>query len=103
MSALAPIEARIARRFVTQATGLGYRISVRDDYTGEGEIVVRRSRDIGVIMAALGSTGGDTLTLFDTDDRRLGSLVLIWGNGEDVISDHTDNEEMNALAEQAMD
>ena len=93
-------ERRTATRLVAAALAAGYTVSV---YDGE-EYTVKRSRESKKILEALASTEMDTLVIRDSAGERVGSLVLIWGNdetGEELIADHTDNPEIEALANAA--
>jgi hypothetical protein len=95
-------EKTIAKKLVEITIEQGYTISVFD---GE-EYAVRRSRDAEVIMNALGSTDHDTLTIRKPEqlakDTPVGSILLIWGNHRDLISDYTDNADTNALVARTM-
>lgn len=94
----AEIEMRIARRIVREALKAGYNVSVVD---GE-ELVVERSTKQRAIMAALRTTDYDYLHINQIDDgRRIGFVMLVWGEGEDVVADHSDTMAMNALMERA--
>lgn len=86
-------EARIARKIVRDALANGWTVSVND---GE-DWVVKRSTDSRAILAALCSTDSDTLLLRDAAGDCIGRIMLVWGNDEDVISDHSDNEAMSAF------
>lgn len=46
----------------------------------------------------LASTGSDWLTVYEGGER-IGAIWLIWGNGEDLISDYSDTPELNAIVE----
>lgn len=72
-----------------------FKISVGD---GE-EFVVKRSMDFDTIIAGLGHTEMNDLILRDANNNRIGSITLIWGNGVDVISDHTDIPVINQIVE----
>ena len=87
-----PSEKLIAVKIVDDALAAGYTISV---YDGEA-YPVKRSADADTILGAMASTEMDTL-VFRKDGERIGSVVLIYGNGHDLISDYTDNEAMEAL------
>lgn len=87
------VEKKIARKLVKIILAKGYEICVHE---GE-DWAIRKSAEVNKIMAALASTGEDTIIVRTVDGRRLGSIMLIWGNGEDLISDNTDNEDMNAI------
>lgn len=83
----------IARKVIRKALAKGYNISVMDgdDYP------VKRSTSFKVINEALASTDSDSLIIRDASANRIGFILLIWGNGEDVVSDHTDKPEINEL------
>jgi hypothetical protein len=89
-------ERRTATRLVAAALAAGYTVSV---YDGE-EYTVKRSRKSKEILEALATTGEDVLVIRDSAGERLGVLSLIWGNdpsGDELISDHSDNDAMDAL------
>lgn len=77
-------EYKIARRLVEKATDEGYTVTVDDG----GAIALERSSDVNAIMAALGTSGIDHVTFYTPMGRRTGTVMLIWGNGTDLISDY---------------
>jgi hypothetical protein len=78
-------ERRICAAVVRRALAAGYFVSVSD-----GELVtLRKSRDEAAIFDAMATTDADNLNIHRADGVRLGSVVLIYGNGEDVISDYS--------------
>lgn len=82
-------ERHIAAHIIASALDLGYTVGVFD---GE-EFPVKRSTDAGVIAAAMASTDADNLVIrHATDGKLVGRVVLIWGNGRDLISDYVDND-----------
>ena len=83
-------EARIARKIVKDALANGWTISVND---GE-EWTVKNSTDSRTILEAMCSTDSDVLRLRDAAGEAIGNIWLVWGNDEDLISDHTDSEAM---------
>lgn len=83
---------RIAKGIVQAALDKGYAISV---YDGE-ETTVKQSTDRKAVLDAMATTNDDRLT-FWLGDQRIGTAWLIYENDEDVLSDWSDNEEMNAL------
>lgn len=83
-------EARIARKIVKDALANGWTVSVND---GE-EWTVKNSTDSRTILDAMCSTDSDVLRLRDAAGEAIGNIWLVWGNDEDVISDHTDSETM---------
>jgi len=94
-----PGERGVATRLVRAALNAGLTVSV---YDGE-EWTVGNSRKERAILAALASTGEDTLR-FRRNGENVGSVYLIWGNeesGECLISDHTDNDAMQRLYDAA--
>lgn len=80
-------ERRIVRRLVAAMLRAGYSVSVCD---GEAW-PLKRSRDESAILDALASTESDTLRMRDAAGAAVGSVVLIWGNGCDILSDWSDN------------
>lgn len=80
----------IVSGIVRRALAKGYTVSVNDDAFGGGEWTVKRSRDLAEIIDALATTGGDLLKMHDAAGKFLGVVSLIYGNGEDVISDCSD-------------
>ena len=66
----------------------GYSVSVFD---GE-EWPLKRSTNRAAILAAMGSTEGDTLRIYDENGDRIGTFWLVYGNGPgELVSDHTDS------------
>lgn len=85
---MSPVERDIVERLVKRLLDAGHELGVND---GE-ETTVKRSHDPQVIINALATTDYDRLIVYD-----FGSILLVWGNEEDLISDHTDDPELNAL------
>ena len=82
------VERLIARRFIVEALGAGYLITVND---GE-ENVLTRSDDHHAVLAAMFTT--DDNWLFVTRGTECGWVRFIYGNhGYDVIHDYTTNLE----------
>lgn len=86
-------EKMIATALVTKALNIGYVISV---YDGE-EFPIKRCALKTEIIDALASTECDVLHFRDGDGNKVGCVALIYGNGRDLISDHSDNPAINAL------
>ncbi len=86
-------ERRIASKLVERILAKGYVISV---FEGE-QWCLSRSSDKAHIFAALASTDSDTLRIRTVDGAPVGSIVLIWGNEDDLISDASDSEEIEEL------
>ena len=89
------IEQPIARRLVSNALLKGYTVSVND---GE-EWTVKRSTHKPTIVGAMFSTDSDTLRFRRSDGSPVGSVILIYGNGEDVIADYSANPDIEHLVE----
>lgn len=86
------IERKIVERLLDDALAQNLTVSV---YDGEVYALVR-SYDKSAIFDAMFTTETDTLVLW-SGNHRLGSVTLIYGNGRDVIADHSDNEFINKL------
>lgn len=78
------IEKKIATAIVEKALAQGWTVSVFDGE--EWALKISSSKD--AIMGALASTGEDRLRLRDAGGENMGSIYLVWGNGEDLVSDH---------------
>lgn len=91
-----PTERRIVTRLISAAMRKGYTASVND---GE-EWTVRKSTDLQTILTALATTDRDTVS-FRANGKHIGSILLIWGNDEDVISDSSDTDEINTIVAEA--
>lgn len=92
-----------ARKLVRNILDRGYTISVND---GE-EWTVVDSLDEALIMGALGTTGEDVIKMKDPlDYKTLGMFYLVYGNdpnGEEVISDFTDNSLCDTIWREVLD
>ena len=92
-------EANIARKLVKLALERGYSVSVND---GE-EWTLHHSRKLQTILDAMATTDCDVLQLTEYPNPRgdiVGWVWLVWGNGEDLISDITDTEAMEEFCEE---
>lgn len=90
-------EHRIVSQLLSTALPLGYTVSVFD---GE-EWTLRNSQDPGAIIQALATTEIDLLSFRDASGALIGWVQLIWGNGEDLISDCSANDLTDALCRAA--
>lgn len=79
------IEMRIARKCVREFRKRGFNLGVWD---GE-ETTVKDHDGEDAIMKALRTTDMDRLLIY-AEGQRIGSVLLVWGNGRDVISDWVD-------------
>ena len=76
-------EQKIARRLVRHLLKCGYELAVDD---GE-EITTPCTTDADTILAALATTGMDRIHCY-VNGQQKSWVLLIWCNGEDLISDH---------------
>lgn len=93
------VEQRIVGNLIRKALTQGLLVSVFD---GE-EWPLKRSADIDQITEQVAATDITTLRFFRTvEDKqvRVGDVLLVHGNEDDVIGDHTDNEIMEELCRQ---
>ncbi len=91
------IENEIATALVDAALAAGYTLSVHDGV----EVALAKSSDRPAILGAMASTDEDTLILW-RNNQRIGGIWLIYGNGSELISDHTDNADVEALVAQVL-
>lgn len=90
-------ERMIATRLVTDILAAGHVVSVFD---GEA-FAIKRSADKAAILATLASTDCDNLWVRNAEGELVGTILLIWGNGTDLISDCSDNPATLALCKGA--
>ena len=90
------VEKNIAVQLVRQILRQGFTISVFDSE----EMALVDSRDEAEILEAMCTTDDDRLYVGGTE--RIGSFWLIYGNGEDLISDYSWNASV-ATSKQIMD
>lgn len=94
MEHVSPIERKIIGKLLDDAASLSLSVSV---YDGE-EWALKRSVDRAAIEAEIGATDETTLLFRHAETaERVGHVLLIHGNHEDVISDCSDNEAIAAL------
>lgn len=90
------IELKIAARLVAEALLAGYMLSVWDSE----DWAIKCSTDAAAIVSVMRATDIDTVVLRRVESReRVGSIVLIYGNGIDVISDYSDKPEIENLVD----
>lgn len=86
-------ERKIAQKLVQAILDRGYSVTVWEG----GDFAIKRSRDADAVMQALESTDHDIVRAVNDAGEVVGRVMLIWGNGDDLISDHTDNAVTNDL------
>lgn len=93
-------EAAVARRLVRKALEAGYTVSVND---GE-EWTVKKSTNRDEILAALATTGEDSIRIRNAEGEKIGTLYLVYqdGPGDELIADFTDNPATDLLYRQAI-
>ena len=88
------IEKKIVGLILNSAYSSGYTCRL---YDGESW-VTDKNATIKEIMYYLMTTDEETLVIYDESGKRVGSIFLVYGNnGYDVITDHTDNIEINDI------
>jgi hypothetical protein len=105
LQALPHDERQIITALLDAADAAGLRVSV---YDGE-EWAVVSSDNRALLSLNIGTTDATTLRFRDPKRRdadgnllTIGSVFLVHGNGRDVIADHSDNAETEALVAPAM-
>lgn len=89
-------ERAVLNRLIRAALAANYSVTVWD---GEA-YAIRRSTDFNAIVAECGqSDEGDLLTFRHADSgERVGSVLLVWGNGaEELIADYRDDQATGLL------
>jgi len=92
-----PEEQQIAKKLVRAILSRGYSISVYDS----AEFNCGDVTDFDEVLSNL-ATSGDDRVYFRNDKTRgyTGWFWLIWGNGEDVLTDYVDNVVCNQIVEE---
>lgn len=86
-------ERPIIEALIRRVLDKGYTISVFD-----GNVcALGKSKDFEAITAEVNATDITEFLIRDSDARKIGWVIFIHGNDEDVIHDHTDNPEMEEL------
>ena len=94
------VERTIAKRLIRTILEAGYDVRIHE---GEDWAMDKRSNDPKTIFDNMASTDEDRVYFYSTSERKeqLGWIWLIYGNGEDLISDYSDNELTNDLVAKA--
>lgn len=86
------IERKIAKALVDTLLEAGLELQVHDGW----ETTTPVTADKTMILNALCTADSDTLRVFK-EGSRIGGVLLVWGNEEDLISDYTDTPVLNDL------
>jgi hypothetical protein len=87
-------EMKVIERLVEELLIAGYRLSVND---GE-EITLAKSTDKAAILKAMRTTDEDYLLVHFADNRRIGTIYLVYGNMPwEVVNDYSDSVSVNGL------
>lgn len=93
-----PVERRITRKLVEAIfSEPGRSVTVSNGVGRTGLILNAKG-----VYKHLASTGSDWITVYDRGEQA-GSVLLIWGNEEDVISDYSDTPALRAIVEPLLD
>lgn len=94
------MENAIIRTLVEDALDLGYTVIHHngEEITASARVWEERTKEdaANVIMGQIRQCDEERL-IFRKNGQRAGSVLLIYGNGDAVISDYTDNEEMERI------
>jgi len=83
-------EKEIASNLIRSALACGWSVSVNDGpLEGEGEWTVKKSYNFKIIFDALETTGADMLRFRDGAGNNKGDVILVWGNDDCLIHDHS--------------
>ncbi len=91
---MTPNETRIVKTLLSRASAKGWAVSI---YDGEAWTVKKAKPIYFDLWDKLATTDSDTLRFRDAAGNNVGSVVLIWGNCEDLISDMSCTDEMTEL------
>lgn len=80
------VERTICNRVINALLDAGYTVGVNDGV----ETTVKEDTSIKGIMQAIQTTEEDYILAYK-DGKQVGWVWFVWGNDEDVITDHTTN------------
>ncbi|RWM86466.1 MAG: hypothetical protein EOR84_30605 [Mesorhizobium sp.] len=86
-------ETKIVDTLIKKALGLGYVVSVYDGM----DWPVKKSADYEAITCEIAATDVTELVFRLDDGTKVGWMMLVHGNDEDVISDYSANPQMENL------
>lgn len=92
------MEKAIALQLVTDAIAAGYTIDV---WNGGDEAEATRLDNVAAVTKELMHTDEDKLVIRKADGQAIGWVYLVYGNGADVITDYTANEETRSVCRRA--
>lgn len=84
---------------ISDTLAAGHMVSV---YDGE-EWALKKSQKAQEIANEIGASDETQLRIRRTDGSVLGWVLLVHGNGPDVICDYSDNDELNGLLARAIE
>lgn len=99
-------EKRAAERIIRAGLKKGWHGRILDE---ERSVAVRLTADFAALAAELQATSMETVEFFAPPAREgdryafRGAVVFVWGNGEDVVADYTDNLNIRSLVGQFAD
>lgn len=82
------MEKKIVNNLIKKIVKAGFSVNI--DNGGDCYELPKPTNRLKTIQKEIGATGHDNLILFK-DDVYFGFVTLIYGNGEDVISDYSTN------------
>lgn len=96
------IESRIVQALVSEMLVKGFTISVDNGDNGDEEFEIERSHDEKAILAACALCDEDTLYFFNSVGKNLGCVFIVYGEGETIITDYSDNPITNEIVDRAL-
>ena len=97
------VENKILSKLVDRARSLGYQMALNDGEEWTIERTPLSDLTDEKLSEALASTGADRLRFYTVTGEVIGSVWLIYGNDEDLISDYTDKDDMETFLRPVMD
>ncbi len=85
------LERDIIRLLIERILAQGSLISVHDWF--EGDMIATRSTDTESILEDVFCIETPLLRIYNTKNEKIGSIMLVPGNGEDIIADYSESME----------
>lgn len=90
------IENRIAQALIHEILVRGFTVSIND---GEEEVITKSTAE-KAILKAMANTDENTIVFFNSKGP-VGGIMIFFGEGDEMISDYSDNLITNQIVERA--
>lgn len=93
------IENRIVQALVSEILVKGFTISIDN---GGDEFEIEKCHDEKTVLANCALCDEDTIYFFNSVGKNLGCIYIIYGEGDTIITDYSDNDLTNEIVDRAL-